>query len=81
MKPAEQNWDSVLDTNLKSVFLVSKAVAPGMIERRSGHIINIASLAGKNAFRGWRHLLRLEMGAAGPDGVHGGGSCGNTGSG
>ena len=49
---SEQNWDSVLDTNLKSVFLMSKAVAPGMIKRRGGHIINIASLAGKNAFRG-----------------------------
>ncbi|MGA7914058.1 MAG: SDR family NAD(P)-dependent oxidoreductase [Candidatus Acidiferrales bacterium] len=49
---SEQNWDLVLDTNLKSVFLMSKAVAPGMIERRDGHIINIASLAGKNAFRG-----------------------------
>ena len=48
----ESNWDSVLDTNLKSVFLLSKAIAPGMIERRSGHIINIASLAGKNAFAG-----------------------------
>src|SRR5271156_5776859 len=47
----EKNWDAVLDTNLKSVFLISKAVAPGMIERRSGHIINIASLAGKNAFK------------------------------
>ena len=47
----EQNWDSVLDTNLKSVFLLSKAVAPGMIERRAGHIINIGSLAGKNAFK------------------------------
>jgi len=49
---AEENWDAVLDTNLKSVFLLSKAVAPGMIERRTGHIINIASLAGKNAFAG-----------------------------
>jgi 3-oxoacyl-[acyl-carrier protein] reductase len=48
----EGNWDSVLDTNLKSVFLASKAVAPGMIARRSGQIINIASLAGKNAFPG-----------------------------
>jgi 3-oxoacyl-[acyl-carrier protein] reductase len=48
----EANWDSVLDTNLKAVFLASKAVVPGMIERRSGHIINIASLAGKNAFAG-----------------------------
>jgi NAD(P)-dependent dehydrogenase (short-subunit alcohol dehydrogenase family) len=48
----ESNWDPVLDTNLKSVFLLSKEVAKGMIERRSGHIINIASLAGKNAFAG-----------------------------
>jgi NAD(P)-dependent dehydrogenase (short-subunit alcohol dehydrogenase family) len=49
---SEANWDAVLDTNLKSVFLLSKAVAPGMIQRQSGHIINIASLAGKNAFPG-----------------------------
>jgi NAD(P)-dependent dehydrogenase (short-subunit alcohol dehydrogenase family) len=49
---AESDWDAVLDTNLKAVFLLSKAVAPGMIERRTGHIINIASLAGKNAFAG-----------------------------
>ena len=47
----EEAWDSVLDTNLKSVFLMSKAVAPSMIERKTGHIINIASLAGKNAFK------------------------------
>jgi 3-oxoacyl-[acyl-carrier protein] reductase len=49
---SETNWDAVLDTNLKSVFLATKAVAPGMIQRRRGHIINIASLAGKNAFAG-----------------------------
>jgi len=49
---AETDWDSVLDTNLKSVFLLGRAVAPGMISRRSGHIVNIASLAGKNAFPG-----------------------------
>lgn len=48
----EAHWDAVLDTNLKGVFLATKAVAPGMIERRRGHIINIASLAGKNAFPG-----------------------------
>jgi NADP-dependent 3-hydroxy acid dehydrogenase YdfG len=47
----EAIWDSILDTNLKSVFLVSRAVAPGMIERKTGHIVNISSLAGKNAFK------------------------------
>lgn len=46
----EADWDTVLDTNLKSVFLVSRAVAPEMIRRREGHIINISSLAGKNTF-------------------------------
>jgi NAD(P)-dependent dehydrogenase (short-subunit alcohol dehydrogenase family) len=51
-KASEANWDAVLDTNLKSVFLLSRAVAPGMIARRGGHIVNIASLAGKNAFAG-----------------------------
>ena len=68
---SEHNWDSVLDTNLKSVFLMSKAVAPGMIERRGGHIINIASLAGKNAFRGGGIYCAVEMGSAGADGMHG----------
>jgi len=48
----ESNWDSVLNTNLKSVFLTSKAVAPGMIQRKTGHIINITSLAAKSAFSG-----------------------------
>jgi 3-oxoacyl-[acyl-carrier protein] reductase len=49
---SEANWDAVLDTNLKAVFLLTKAVAPGMIARRGGHIVNIASLAGKNSFAG-----------------------------
>jgi len=46
----EADWNSVLDTNLKSVFLTSRAAAPEMIRRKSGHIINISSLAGKNTF-------------------------------
>jgi 3-oxoacyl-[acyl-carrier protein] reductase len=46
----EQQWNTVLDTNLKGVFLLSRAVAPEMIRRQTGHIINISSLAGKNTF-------------------------------
>jgi 3-oxoacyl-[acyl-carrier protein] reductase len=46
----ETDWNRVMDTNLKSVFLVCRAVAPEMIRRQTGHIINISSLAGKNTF-------------------------------
>lgn len=48
----EAHWDTVLDTNLKAVFLLCRAVAPEMIRRKAGYIINISSLAGKNAFPG-----------------------------
>jgi len=48
----EEEWDAVLATNLKGVFLVSRAVLPGMMRRKSGDIINISSLAGRNAFAG-----------------------------
>jgi NADP-dependent 3-hydroxy acid dehydrogenase YdfG len=51
-KKNEADWDRVLNTNLKSVFLVSRAVAPSMIRRGAGDIINISSLAGRNAFAG-----------------------------
>jgi 3-oxoacyl-[acyl-carrier protein] reductase len=49
---SEAEWDQVMNTNLKSVFFVSRAVIPGMIQRRGGDIINISSLAGKNTFAG-----------------------------
>jgi 3-oxoacyl-[acyl-carrier protein] reductase len=47
---SETEWHSVMDTNLTSVFLACRAVAPEMIRRQTGHIINISSLAGKNTF-------------------------------
>ena len=68
---SEANWDAVLDTNLKAVFLLSKAVAPGMIAAplRAHHQHRLARR--QERLRGWRDLLRFEMGPAGPDGVHG----------
>lgn len=47
MEPAE--WDAVLNTNLRGVFYCIRAFAPGMIKAGGGHIVNISSLAGKNA--------------------------------
>lgn len=48
----EADWDSVVGTNLKGAFLMSREVVPQMIRRKRGHIIHIASLAGKNTFAG-----------------------------
>ena len=48
----EDDWDRVLNTNLKGAYLMSREVVPQMIRRKRGHIIHIASLAGKNTFAG-----------------------------
>jgi len=42
------NWDTMLNTNLRGVYYCIRSLAPLMIKARSGHIVNISSLAGKN---------------------------------
>src|SRR6266496_847164 len=44
----EQRWDEVVNLNLKSAFLCCKAVAASMMERKTGAIINLSSIAGRN---------------------------------
>ncbi|RKN83019.1 SDR family NAD(P)-dependent oxidoreductase [Ulvibacterium marinum] len=44
------DWDAMLDINVKGLLYVSKAVIPQMVERKSGHIINIGSIAGKEVY-------------------------------
>ena len=44
------HWDTMMDTNVKGLLYVSRAVSQGMIERNSGHIINIGSIAGKEVY-------------------------------
>lgn len=44
----DEFWQEVMDTNLGSVLRVTRAVAPSMMERRSGVIINVASVAARN---------------------------------
>jgi 3-oxoacyl-[acyl-carrier protein] reductase len=46
---APEEWDRILNTNLRGVYFAIHAFAPLMIRAYSGHIINISSLAGKNA--------------------------------
>jgi NADP-dependent 3-hydroxy acid dehydrogenase YdfG len=44
------DWDAMIDINVKGLLYVSKAVIPGMTERQSGHIVNIGSSAGKEVY-------------------------------
>ena len=46
MRMTEEDWDAVLDINLKGAFLVTKAVVKPMMKQRSGAIVNIASVVG-----------------------------------
>ena len=48
----EEDWDAIMDVNLKGVFLCCRAVMPGMMERRRGRIINTSSVAGKTGSSG-----------------------------
>ncbi len=44
------DWDQMIDTNLKGLLYITRHITPGMVERGSGHIINIGSIAGKEAY-------------------------------
>lgn len=44
------DWDAMLDINVKGLLFVTKAILPKMIERKNGHIINIGSTAGKEVY-------------------------------
>ncbi|WP_431124897.1 SDR family NAD(P)-dependent oxidoreductase [Flagellimonas flava] len=44
------DWDAMLDINVRGLLHVSKAIMPQMVERKAGHIINIGSLAGKEVY-------------------------------
>ncbi|WP_436515481.1 SDR family NAD(P)-dependent oxidoreductase [Ekhidna sp. To15] len=44
------DWDAMMDINVKGLLYMSKAVIPGMVERKKGHIINISSIAGLEVY-------------------------------
>lgn len=47
-----EDWDAMIDINVKGLLYVSREVIPGMTERASGHIINLGSIAGKEVYPG-----------------------------
>jgi 3-hydroxy acid dehydrogenase / malonic semialdehyde reductase len=44
------DWDTMIDTNVKGLLYITRMIAPGMVMRRKGHIINIGSIAGKEVY-------------------------------
>ena len=61
----EEEWDAVMDVNAKGVWLCAKAVLPHMLERKSGCIINTASIAGKYGYGGLPHYVASKHACAG----------------
>ncbi len=47
-----ENWEVMIDTNIKGFLYVARAITPGMVERKSGHIINLCSIAGHQVYLG-----------------------------
>ncbi len=45
-----RHWEEMIDTNLKGLLYVTRLVSPWMVERKSGHIINVCSIAGKEVY-------------------------------
>jgi len=65
MRMKEAEWDSVIDTNLTSVFRLSKAVLRGMMKARSGRIINITSVVGSSGNAGQVNYAAAKAGISG----------------
>jgi hypothetical protein len=45
-----ENWEEMIDTNVKGLLYVTRAIVPGMVERNHGHVINLGSIAGHMAY-------------------------------
>jgi NADP-dependent 3-hydroxy acid dehydrogenase YdfG len=58
-----EDWNTMIDTNIKGLLYVTRAIAPYMVQRKKGHIINICSTAGKevslngNVFAATKHAV------------------------
>jgi 3-oxoacyl-[acyl-carrier protein] reductase len=65
MRMKESEWDDVINTNLKGVFLCTKAVTRQMMKQRSGRIINIASIVGVSGNAGQANYVAAKAGVIG----------------
>ena len=51
-KGNQDDWDAMIDTNIKGLLAMTRLIVPGMVERNSGHVINVGSVAGDAAYAG-----------------------------
>lgn len=65
MRMSEENWDDVINTNLKSVFNITKAVQRPMLKQRSGSIINMGSVVGREGNAGQSNYAASKAGIIG----------------
>lgn len=65
MRMTESDWDAVIDTNLKSVFNMTKAVQKVMLKQRSGSIINLSSVVGRSGNAGQANYAASKSGVIG----------------
>lgn len=65
MRMKEDEWDEVIDTNLKGVFICTKAVTRQMMKQRSGRIINITSIVGASGNAGQANYVAAKAGVIG----------------
>jgi len=65
MRMKDEDWDAVLDTNLKAVFRVSRAVLRPMMKQRYGRIVNITSVVGASGNAGQANYAAAKAGVAG----------------
>ena len=49
-KGSVEDWEEMIDTNLKGLLYITRIISPGMVQRKKGHIINLGSIAGKEAY-------------------------------
>lgn len=65
MRMKENEWDDVINTNLKGVFVTTKAVTRQMMKQRSGRIVNIASIVGVSGNPGQANYVAAKAGVIG----------------
>ena len=65
LRMKDDEWDAVIDTNLKAVFRLSKTVMRGMMKARSGRIINVTSVVGHSGNPGQANYCAAKAGVAG----------------